>query len=887
MVNKYLLFFSIVVLIYSCQKQEFQMKSNEINGNSGLSVDTSKIVKGTIRIKVTDDFAKKIELSIDDSSYLTKSSSSSLNELMQLYGATRVKRTFPPAGKFESRTRKKGLHLWYDLYFDKSMPATKACKELQQIDGIQEVEYKVKIKKTQVVIPFNDPDFLLQWHYYNNASRDGFIEGADINVLPVWKSYTKGSSNVIVSIVDGGVDTNHEDLVNNMWVNEAEYKGTRGRDDDGNGYIDDIYGFNFIRNVGTITADDHGTHVAGTISAVNNNGKGVSGIAGGDYENNIQGARLMSCQIFSDMPEDDGLGGNSAAAIKYGADNGAVISQNSWAYEDPIPLPGSIKAAIDYFVEFAGVDEMGNQVGPIKGGIVIFAAGNDNRELSTPSSYEKVLSVAAIAPNFTKASYSNYADWIDISAPGGESGYGRIYSTYPSNQYGFMRGTSMACPHVSGVAALVVSYYGGPGFTNEMLWNRLVTTATDIYQYNRGYAGKLGSGLVNAFAAIASLSTKAPEAVSSVQVDATSNNINVKWKVTADVDDVKAYGFTVYYSTEPIGSQAKTKTSSTIMSRSVLTGDLNVSDYIELTLSDLNFAKLYYISVDAYDFSSNRSLKSPAVSVTTEPNLLPVITPLDGLKRDIRAFQTAYFNFKFSDPDNHNMTWKIVPGSTAETAALVNDNIQVAISGKNATAGSYIGKLEVEDQYGAKANVNYEYVIRENIPPKVVGQVENVYIEGIGKSMVIDLSDIITDEDGEPLSYSTSTSPSSVIHANISDNKLYITSLRYGLTEVTVSATDALNKSVSIIFKTLVRDGSKEIDIYPNPVKENLYIRTGAQKSAEISIFSTSGAKIFGGNFSISPFEPAKVDMTRASGGAYTVVVKIDGKEIINNIVKL
>ena len=886
MLRKLLPLITITLLFISCQKDDKGMSSYENNYNSLQIQDSSKIAPGTIRILVTDDFAKSIENSVDKSGIITKAADKSLSEMVQLLGASKFKRTFPHAGKYEARSRREGLHLWYDLYFDKSIAPTKANKDLRQVNGVVEVEYKTRIKRMDVALPFNDPDFLKQWHYYNDGSGSGYIAGSDINVLPVWKSYTKGSQEVIVSIVDGGVDFNHEDLKANMWINVAEFNGSRSQDDDGNGYIDDIYGFNFIRNMGTITADDHGTHVAGTVGAVNNNGKGVAGVAGGDAANNIPGVRLMSCQIFSDEPEDEGVGANTAAAIKYGADNGAIISQNSWGYEDPIPIPSSIKAAIDYFVKYAGVDENGNQFGPMKGGIVIFAAGNDNREEATPASYEGVLSVAAIGPNFAKATYSNYASWVDISAPGGESGYGRIYSTYPSNQYGYMRGTSMACPHVSGVAALVASYYGAPGFTNEMLWDRLVDNSTDIYEYNRGYAGKLGTGMVNALAAIASSSIIAPNPVSAIELTTQSNNISIKWKVTADEDDVKAYGFTIYYSTDPIPT-GTAKNTANVYSKTITTGDLNVGDVIEASISNLGFSQLYYIAVDAYDYSSNRSAKSPVATITTEANKIPIIVALDGLTRDIKAYQTTFINFEYSDPDGHSMTWKLTPGSTAATATESNGKIQVSITGVNTPAGSYTGIIEVKDVYGAVATKSFDYIIRANNPPVVAGQPDNVYIEGLGNSFNFDLSSIITDADGEPLSYTVQTTPSAIVHANVADNRIHLTSLGYGLTEVTVTATDALNKSASVTFKSLVRDGSREIDLYPNPVRENLFIRAGSQKTAEVSVFSSSGAKVFNSNLSVSPFEPAKINMKDFAAGVYNVVVKMDGKEIKNNIVKL
>ena len=234
----------------------------------------------------------------------------------------------------------------------------------------------------------------------------------------------------------------------------------------------------------------HGTHVAGTIAAVNNNGIGVSGIAGGDGTDN-SGVKIMSCQLFSG---DKGVTlFAEAQAIKYAADNGAVILQCSWGYNSgrsnamnytPGPTTDEEwasttpleKEALDYFVNNAGSPN-----GVIEGGIVVFAAGNEFAPMSSyPGAYKDYISVAATAADETPACYSNYSTGVDISAPGGDSWYhcteyGSILSTLPGrgtatpdengststdfgDNYGYYEGTSMACPHVSGVAALGLSY---------------------------------------------------------------------------------------------------------------------------------------------------------------------------------------------------------------------------------------------------------------------------------------------------------------------------------------------------------------------------------------------------------------------------------------------
>ena len=128
--------------------------------------------------------------------------------------------------------------------------------------------------------PFDDPGLPQQWHYNNEGSIRRAVEGADIDLFEAWKT-TAGDPAVIVAIMDGGVQWDHPDLAANMWVNEAELNGAPGVDDDGNGYVDDVYGYNFDKDTGAIEPGGHGTHCAGTIAAVNNNGIGVCGVAGG------------------------------------------------------------------------------------------------------------------------------------------------------------------------------------------------------------------------------------------------------------------------------------------------------------------------------------------------------------------------------------------------------------------------------------------------------------------------------------------------------------------------------------------------------------------------------------------------------------------------------
>ena len=448
--------------------------------------------KGRLRLKFKSRFAGKAEQAV-----YTRAGTGDIRIVS-------MKRLFPFAGIFEERTRKAGLHLWYEVEFDEQTPVTRALALLGDTTEIEIAEPVYIIRNTggegtvpvrsagernsDGTAPFNDPELSRQWHYSNTGELPNSVAGADINLFAAWQK-NQGSREVIVAVIDGGIDYRHEDLTGNVG-NPAELFGEPGVDDDGNGYIDDIYGWNFINGTNQIEADDHGTHVAGTIGAENNNGVGVCGIAGGDGSKN-SGVKIMSCQVFA------GEAGVTldaeARAIKYAADNGAVILQCSWGYNSSLanliegytPGPGSEeeweklypleKDALDYFINNAGSPN-----GVIDGGLAIFASGNEYAGMAAfPAAYSKCISVSAVAADFTPASYSNYGKEVTISAPGGDTEYynpvgqddpegweegihsGSILSTWIQNgnaTYGFMDGTSMACPHVSGVAALGLSY---------------------------------------------------------------------------------------------------------------------------------------------------------------------------------------------------------------------------------------------------------------------------------------------------------------------------------------------------------------------------------------------------------------------------------------------
>ena len=593
----------------------------------------SNFVEGVVRVKLQREIADrmiaaKLPLSVKGTNKkYVQTGVTPLDRVNQKVKAVSMTRVFPYAGKDEAKHKAAGLDLWYDVHYEASgMKLAQARNLFRSAEGVSYAQriplYKpiggerfleispaavAKAAKAASTMPFNDPLLNDQWHYNNDGHIAGTKVGADANVFKAWETGVTGSKDVVVAIIDGGFQVDHPDLKDNVWINTAELNGKPGVDDDGDGYVDDIYGYNFVIKSSDINAHSHGTHVAGTVGATNNNGIGVCGVAGGS--DGKGGVKMMVCQVFDSRASSSAVA-DFGASIVYAADRGASIAQCSWGAGVADEEDKSVTEAVDYFTKNGGGDKM-------NGGLCIFAAGNNGEEGNYyPGCLDKVVAVGSMAPDGSVAYYSNRGKWVDVTAPGGLEDNGQQYgvlSTLPNSTYGYNEGTSMACPHVSGIAALILSKYGNKQFSNETLRTLLTTSVNDLYTQNPEYEGLMGSGYIDAYKALQGKEGSVPEAVADFTVTASHDNALIEWTIP-ETEEKSIDHHVIYYSTEAFSA---TDDLNKLSSATVDTKFKYSGDKMSYEVEGLKASTKYYFAIVAYNRWGKASAVSPIKEATT------------------------------------------------------------------------------------------------------------------------------------------------------------------------------------------------------------------------------------------------------------------------------
>lgn len=790
---KYLYIISCAALSLIGCKDEFSTSDDAsiTNGDGPVMVNSlENAMPNMVLVKFHDEYAETIENTVNNASTRAASRSglSDFDRFLEDVQVESFERLFP-VNKFEKRTRAEGLHLWYKVHFRSNLPMEEVARELRTISSLELVQFNEAVKPVEptniqlvdqlmvnarsmyaesgLELP-SDLNFKYQWNLYYDSETplfDKIEDVAHINFPNAW-NIQKKANDVIVAVIDEGVNYDHPDLINNMWVNDDEEMQGASTDGDGNGYKGDRHGYDFAVNSGEITKGTHGTHVAGIIAAQNNNGTGIAGIAGGDATAN--GARIMTCSIFTATSS----GGTAAVAeaVKYACDNGAVICQNSWGYQTPnMQWEGSStyraeRQAYDYFIKYAGYNEDGEVTGPMAGGLVTFSAGNTGHLYGDakmyPGAYPEFIAVASVDAAGKPAYYTNYGDWVDICAPGGDQVfasneledstdfvvekdmYGGVLSCYYEGSprenkytYAYLQGTSQSCPQVSAVAALAIQHAkdNGVKLTASELRELILQSALPIDEKFTGeksddggmtganftvhmedYVGKMGRGFLDAGIVMTNVAARVsgknqPKPVNIEKGDLVPElapgSITLKW---VPEDGTKFYK--VYISDQEIVIDANgyVKPSSDVTGPKIVNTDTeNKATEVSCELTGLRANKKYNIVIIAVDEHFLQSEPLTVSYITAEPAQGPAVTDLKVLETG--ATTTVLEWTEVGDCVNDPYISYVVTCATDQEfkqgvvtktvlAKEVGKTMKVTVTGLEPSTKYYV-KVEAWDQY--------------------------------------------------------------------------------------------------------------------------------------------------------------------------------------------
>jgi subtilisin family serine protease len=414
---------------------------------------------GKIYLKLKDNFPLNLVVAregVPDNNLINKYSF--VKAIAGQYGVQSMTRPFPKATGVGGAALQRTFLIQFDNY-------SNVEGLIRELSANNMVEYAEKVPLHKISLTPNDPMHGSLWGL------------SQINAELAWNIST-GNSSVVVAVTDNAIETTHEDLDDAMWVNPGEIAGD-GIDNDGNGYIDDINGWDVgddDNNPNPLNASwDHGTHCSGTVGAESNNNQGVSSIG--------YGISIMAVKVTTNSASSNSVT-NGYDGIYYSALSGADVISCSWG---------------GYGFSTTGQNLVNWAWG--QGSIIVGAAGNDNYDMDNggnahyPSNYNNVICVASSTTGDAKSGFSNYGSAVDVTAPGSS-----IRSTVPFDSYGWMSGTSMATPLVSGLLGLMIS--AQPGLPQQDYVDCLINSCDDISGANPSYPNDLGSGRVNALASL-------------------------------------------------------------------------------------------------------------------------------------------------------------------------------------------------------------------------------------------------------------------------------------------------------------------------------------------------------------------------------------------------
>ena len=775
-----------------------------------------------------------------------------VDNISRQYKAKEGKLLFPFATTDKIELHNKwGFNLWYnlDLPFDADIKKAVAAYLKTGLFEVVEPLYKIEttgITNIQTFLP-NDVKFTEQWNLKNIGQAGGTI-GKDLGMVDAW-DIEKGKPEVIVAMIDRGIQYDHPDLAQNMWS---------GR------------GYNFVTNTNIITPEDHGTCTAGIVGAVNNNGIGISGIAGGDGSIN-SGIRLMSCQTFAGSTN-----GGFAEALIWAADHGACIASNSWVFTNAGVYRISVLDAIDYFCNNGG----GNV---LQGGLAIFAAGNNGEErLTYPGCYERVIGVAATNNKDTRSSYSNYGDWVDICAPGGDAnGTAADIPATSTTGYVFFSGTSACTPHVAGVAALVASKLYGKASASDVR-NILLTTTDDIYPLNTNFIGKLGTGRINAYKALQKaqtlLAANMVASPSSFTGITDCSSINLSWLPNNTNNEV----IIAYYASNNIGIPANGNiyaignnlpSGGTIIYK----GSSNSFNYSIINNAAFQYFKIWSVNANN-QYSFGRQLE-----ILTGPSY--PINDFTNYTEGIESLSFPTQSLRIGNPDN-SFTWErtfLTKHNGLFSAVIKNFDYPVI----NQQDFMYLPQLQVTNADSIKLSFWMAYQAAINADSLAI-----IVSTDCGKSYKT-----VWQKGGNELATVPGNQNKAYIPAEADWKKQEIV---FGIpisTKKAIVAFKAINghgqnlylDDISITTKTLPQKLRENgVLVSPNPFNNQITVQHYLPPTnlKEISIFNILGQKIFSKKYAGNADSYMVFSMNHLPKGVYEIRLDYDNQSITKKMVK-